>query len=72
MKSIGIAGARSSVAVASRSAAGVGDVRQPLAQRAVADLVVVLQEVHEGVVSGRCAEGSPRGSPLRCAEASPW
>ena len=37
---------------------------EPLAEGAVADLVVVLQEVDEGV-GGRCALGSPRGAPPR-------
>ena len=43
---------------------------QPLAQRAVADLVVVLQEIDEGG-GGQAEVGSPRVSPLRCGDGSP-
>ena len=48
MNSIGTIGASSVIASAASIAFGVGDAFEPVAERAVADLVVVLQEVDEG------------------------
>ena len=44
---------------------------EPVAERAVADLVVVLQEIDEGGRGQSLPLGSPRGRPPRCADASP-
>ena len=64
MNSSGICGHSSSSACAARSASAVRQRGQPVADRAVADLVVVLQADDEG--GGRQARRSlsPRGSPL--------
>ena len=71
MNSIGGIGASSVIASAASIAAGVRQRRQPVAERAVADLVVVLQEVDEG--GRRQVRRSARraAAPSRCGDGSP-
>ncbi len=48
MNSIGIIGASSVIASAASISFGIRQAFEPVAERAVADLVVVLQEIDEG------------------------
>ena len=72
MNSSGTWGQSSIRAVAARNASRVGQDDQPLAQGAVAHLVVVLQEADEGGRSARSLLGDPRGRPSWFGDGSPW
>ena len=64
MKSSGICGHSSCNAMAASSAARIGERRQPFAESAIADLIVVLQEKHKG---GRRQVGARRAARLAVA-----
>ena len=72
MNSSGGEGCSSNTDNAARKRCGLGEHRQPFAQRAVADLVVVLEKIDKG--QGRQMRDSARRArfPFRCGDGSPW
>ena len=65
MKISGICGHSSCRAMAASQRLGIGTFGQAVAERPVADLIVVLQEQHERGGRQVARSGEPRGSPLR-------